>query len=205
MKRIAVLCSGGGSNLQSLMDSIDAGVVQGEICLVIANRKSAYALERARQRNIPAIFLSRKEAGSIQAMDEQLCALLAEHEIDLVVLAGYLAILGDKTLSTYKGRILNIHPALLPSFGGMGMYGHHVHEAVLEYGAKVSGATVHYVTGEVDGGPIVMQRAVDVLPQDTPDALAARVLCAEHQILPAAVALHCADKLTITGNKVVLS
>lgn len=203
MIRIAVLCSGGGSNLQALLDACDAGLIRGTVSLVLSNRKSAFALERAAQRNIPAHFVSKKAAGSDEAFDLAVTRHLQEENIDLVVLAGYLAILGPRMLDAYQGRILNIHPSLLPAFGGMGMHGHHVHEAVLAYGAKVSGATVHYVTGEVDKGPIVMQRSVEVLPDDTPDSLAARVLTVEHQILPASVALHCAHKISITGNKVI--
>lgn len=205
MKRIAVLCSGSGSNLQSLMDAQDAGTLFGSIELVLANRRSAYALERAKQKGIEALFVSKKRAGSAEAFDAEICSILKERNIQVVVTAGYLAILGEKVLSAFQGSILNIHPALLPSFGGMGMYGHHVHEAVLESGARVSGATVHYVTGQVDGGPIILQRAVDVLQDDTPDTLAARVLSVEHQILPAAVALHCQDRLHIQGNRVMIA
>ncbi len=204
MKRIAVFCSGGGSNLQALIDAAAGGRLNGQIALVLANKRSAYALERARLAGIPAKFISKKNAGSVEAFDALTYEELRSNGIDVIVTAGYLQILGEKTLKAYRENIINIHPALLPSFGGMGMYGHHVHEAVLESGARVSGATVHYVTGEVDGGPIILQRAVDVLQDDTPDTLAARVLSVEHQLLPAAVALHCAGRLSIRGKRVMV-
>lgn len=204
MTRIAVFCSGGGSNLQALLDAQANGLLGGgEIALVVGSRKSAYALERARQAGVEAVFLSKK--ADPDSYDERMLALLEGRDIGLIVLAGFLGILGDKTLAAYGGRILNIHPALLPSFGGMGMFGHHVHEAVLAAGCKVSGATVHFVTGGVDEGPIVMQRAVAVLEGDTPDALAARVLSVEHRILPASVALFCRGRLTIEGNRVIVA
>ena len=201
MMRIAVFCSGGGTNLQSLLDAQAKDTLGGgEITLVLASRKSAYALERARAHGVEGIFLSKK--ADPDTYDERMLALLRERGIDLIVLAGFLGILGEKTLRAYQGRILNIHPALLPSFGGMGMYGHHVHDAVLAAGCKVSGASTHFVTNGVDEGPIVMQRAVAVLEDDTAETLAARVLSVEHQILPASVALFCRGRLTIEGNRV---
>ncbi len=201
MTRIAVFCSGGGTNLQAILDAQGRGeLCGGEVVLVIANRRSAYALERARLASTRAVFLSRKADPA--TWDERTLALLTDADIDLIVLAGYLSILGEKTLSAYAGRILNTHPALLPSFGGMGMYGHHTHEAVLEAGCKVSGATVHFVNAGVDEGPIVAQRTVPVLEDDTAETLAARVLTVEHQILPGAVALYCAGRLVIEGKRV---
>ncbi len=200
MTCISVLCSGSGSNLQALIDGCGEGRIAGEIALVIANRRSAYALERAAQHGIRAVFISKKEDPS--SYDERMLKLLEECGTELLVLAGFLSILGPKTLAAYEGKILNIHPALLPSFGGVGMYGHHVHEAVLAAGCKVSGATVHFVTSGVDEGPIVMQRAVDVLEGDTAETLAARVLSVEHQILPAAVDLFCRGRLSVDGKRV---
>jgi phosphoribosylglycinamide formyltransferase-1 len=201
MTRIAVFCSGGGTNLQALLDAQRDGLLGGgEIVLVVTDRRSAFALERARAAGVEAVFLSKKADPA--TWDSRMVMLLLERDIDLIVLAGYLSILGSGVLSVYARRILNTHPALLPSFGGMGMYGHNVHEAVLAAGCKVSGSTVHFVEAGVDEGPIVLQRAVDVLEDDTPETLAARVLVVEHQILPAAVALYCRGKLTIVDKRV---
>lgn len=194
-KRIAVLCSGGGSNLQAVLDAIDAGEILGEVVLVASNRKSAYALERAQKKHIEARFLSRKELG--ERYDDVLLELLQAARVDLVVLAGYLAIVGPQVVSAYRGRMMNIHPALLPDFGGMGMYGHHVHEAVLKSGVEKSGATVHFVDEKADHGPIIAQREVPVLPGDTPDSLAARVLLEEHILLPACVKAFCEGKIRV--------
>lgn len=198
--RIAVLCSGGGSNLQAILDAIDAGRIQGEVRLVVANRKGAYALERAGRQGIEARFLSYREHGD-QA-DAVLLGWLREARIELVVLAGYLAIIGPELVAAYRHRMMNIHPALLPSFGGIGMYGHHVHEAVLAYGAKLSGATVHFVDEQADHGPVIAQRAVPVLPEDTPDTLAARVLSVEHALLPDCVAAYCQGKIRVDERRV---
>jgi phosphoribosylglycinamide formyltransferase-1 len=202
--RIAVLCSGGGSNLQALLDAIDAGRVNGQVRLVLANRSGAFALQRARDRGISAVFVSRKEAGGEAAFNARMLALLRQAEIDLVVLAGYLPMVGPDIVSVYRHRILNIHPALIPAFCGQGMYGHHVHQAALDYGVKLSGATVHFVDEQADHGPIVAQRAVPVLPGDDTQSLAARVLAVEHQLLPESVALFCAGKLRVDGRRVVV-
>ncbi|MDR3051241.1 MAG: phosphoribosylglycinamide formyltransferase [Oscillospiraceae bacterium] len=204
MTRIAVLCSGGGSNLQALLDAIDAGRVNGQVRLVLANRSGAFALQRARDRGISAVFVSRKEAGGEAAFNARMLALLRQAEIDLVVLAGYLPMVGPDIVSVYRHRILNIHPALIPAFCGQGMYGHHVHQAALDYGVKLSGATVHFVDEQADHGPIVAQRAVPVLPGDDTQSLAARVLAVEHQLLPESVALFCAGKLRVDGRRVVV-
>ena len=204
MKRIAVFCSGSGSNLQSILDACDQGHVKGEVVAVFANRSRAYALERARERGIQARFLSKKKAGSDEAYDEIVLENLNSVKPDLVVMAGALIILGPKTLKAYEGKIINIHPALLPAFGGMGMYGIHVHEAVVASGVRVSGATVHFVNGEVDGGPIILQGVVPVRQEDTPEALQERVLNMEHRILPEAVRLFCEDRISIQGKKVMI-
>lgn len=193
--RIAVLCSGGGSNLQAILDAIDAGEIPGQVVLVLSNRKGAYALERARAKGIEARFLSRKEVG--ERYDDVLLEALQAAVVDLVVLAGYLSIVGPQVVAAYRGRMINIHPALLPDFGGMGMYGHHVHEAVLASGVPKSGATVHFVDEKADHGPIIAQREVPVLPGDTPDALAARVLQEEHKLLPDCVKAFCEGKIQV--------
>ena len=200
--RIAVLCSGGGTNLQALIDAVQAGRIDGEIVLVLANASKAYALERARQNGIEAVFVSKKNAGSVEAYNDQLLSHLQRVNAGLVVLAGYLPIVGEQIVRAYDHRIINIHPALIPSFCGVGMYGHHVHEAVIRAGVKLSGATTHFVDEQVDHGGIIMQRSVPVLEGDDADTLAARVLTVEHQILPESVALYCAGKLRVDGNRV---
>lgn len=181
--RIAVFVSGGGTNLQALIDAEKAGKIKsGKIALVMSNKKDAYALERARQNGIEAAFLRRRDFA------EKLEPLMRAHDIDMIVLAGFLCILPEEFTKLYEGRMINIHPALIPSFCGEGMYGLHVHEAVLARGAKVTGATVHYVNEICDGGEIISQKAVRVHKGDTPEALQLRVMQqAEWKILPAAV------------------
>ena len=200
--RIAVLCSGGGSNLQAIIDSVEAGRIDGEIVLVLANASKAYALERAKNHGIPCEFVSKKQAGSSEAFNDILLEKLQRAKADLVVLAGYLPIVGAQIVRAYPHKIINIHPALIPSFCGVGMYGHYVHEAVLAYGAKISGATTHFVDEEVDHGGVIMQKSVPVLEGDTPETLAARVLTVEHEILPETVRLFCAGKLGVDGRHV---
>lgn len=200
--RIAVLCSGGGSNLQAIIDSVEAGNIDGEIVLVLANASKAYALERAKNHGIPCEFVSKKQAGSSEAFNDILLEKLQQAKADLVVLAGYLPIVGAQIVRAFPHRIINIHPALIPSFCGVGMYGHYVHEAVLAYGAKISGATTHFVDEEVDHGGVIMQKSVPVLEGDTPETLAARVLTVEHEILPETVRLFCAGKLGVDGRHV---
>ena len=200
--RIAVLCSGGGSTLQAIIDSVEAGRIDGEIVLVLANASKAYALERAKNHGIPCEFVSKKQAGSSEAFNDILLEKLQQAKADLVVLAGYLPIVGAQIVRAFPHRIINIHPALIPSFCGVGMYGHYVHEAVLAYGAKISGATTHFVDEEVDHGGVIMQKSVPVLEGDTPETLAARVLTVEHEILPETVRLFCAGKLGVDGRHV---
>lgn len=200
--RIAVLCSGGGTNLQALIDAVEAGSIDGEIVLVLSNASRAYALERAGRHGIPAQFVSKKQAGSDEAFNEVILEKLRGARAELVVLAGYLPIVGAQIVRAYEHRIINIHPALIPAFCGPGMYGRHVHEAVLAYGAKISGATTHFVDEQVDHGGVIMQKSVPVLEGDTPDTLAARVLTVEHEILPQSVRLYCAGKLGVDGRHV---
>lgn len=182
--RIAVLVSGGGTNLQSIIDAVENKILQSEIVCVISNKETAYGLERARRHNIPAYHLDPKSG----YYDEALLELLQSKEIDLVVLAGYLKILDESLVENYRGRIINIHPSLLPKFGGMGYYGIRVHEAVLAAGEKESGATVHYVDIGVDTGEIILQRSLEVLAEDTPETLQKRILAEiEHKILVEAI------------------
>ena len=186
---IAVLVSGGGTNLQALIDAQKSGIIQsGEIRLVLSNNPDAYALKRARDNHIPTAVVTKKEAGSRAAMEEQIVATLEQYRIDLIVLAGFMCILSEKFTKKYDRRILNVHPSLIPSFCGEGFYGLKVHEAALEKGVKVTGATVHFVNEIPDGGEIILQKAVKVLDRDTPQTLQARVMKqAEWIILPRAV------------------
>ena len=187
--RIAVLVSGGGTNLQALIDAQKAGIIKsGEIELVVASNDKAYALQRAAAAGIEAAVASKKELGSQSRFEEALCALMTEKDIDLIVMAGFMSILTKDFTDKYPMRRINIHPSLIPSFCGKGFYGLHVHEAALEYGVKVTGATVHYVNEIPDGGRIIMQKAVEVRDGDSPETLQRRVMEeAEWKILPEAV------------------
>ena len=193
MVRIAVFVSGGGTNLQSLIDETQKGTINGEIALVVSNRMKAYGLERARLANIEAVCIKDQD---------ELMAKLEEAKIDVIVLAGYLAIIPEMMIKRYKNRIINIHPSLIPSFCGMGYYGLHVHEAAFKRGVKVSGATVHFVSEVVDGGPIILQGSTDVSRAKSPEEMQQMVLKIEHQILPEAVRLYCDGKLEVKDERV---
>lgn len=205
-KKIGVLVSGGGTNLQALIDAEKRGELGGgKITLVIASKPDVYALERAKNNNIEGKVLPRKEYDSIADYSKALADTLEEAGIDLVVLAGFLTIFDEQVYERFSNRILNVHPALIPSFCGKGFYGLHVHEAALQKGVKVSGATVHIVTPECDAGPIVLQKAVEVRQDDTPETLQKRIMEeAEWKILPEAVKLFCEDRITVEGNKVFI-
>ncbi len=204
IKKIGVLVSGGGTNLQALIDAEAAGKLgNGKISLVISSKPGAYALERAANNGIESMVLARKDYDDIAAYSKALADALTEKEIDLVVLAGFLTIIDEQMYERFPNRILNVHPALIPSFCGKGYYGLRVHEAALEKGVKISGATVHIVTPECDAGPIVLQKAVEVKEGDTPEILQKRIMeDAEWKILPEAVRLFCEDRIIIENNKV---
>ena len=193
--KIAVLVSGGGTNLQALIDAEAGGTIRsGHIDLVIANKSDAYALERAKKADIDTAVVLRRDCGSAEAFEDAIMALIDERGVDIIVLAGFMAILSERFTSRYPKRIINVHPSLIPSFCGKGFYGLHVHEAALAYGVKVTGATVHFVNEIPDGGEIILQRAVYVQPGDTPEVLQRRVMEeAEWNILPAAVELVAHD------------
>ena len=194
MLKIAVFVSGGGTNLQSLIDECQKGTINGEITLVVSNRLKAYGLERARKAGIKAECIKDQKV---------LLERLKEEGIDLIVLAGYLAIIGEDLIKEYKNRIINIHPSLIPSFAGPGFYGLHVHEAAFQRGVKVAGATVHFVSEEVDGGPIILQQAMDVSKATSPEEMQEMVLLnIEHKILPEAVRLFCEGKLQVEDERV---
>ena len=205
-KKIAVLVSGGGTNLQALIDAEKRDELGGgKITLVIASKPDVYALERAAQNGIEGRVLARKAYDSIAAYSKALADEMESAGIDLVVLAGFLTIIDEQVYNRFPNKILNVHPALIPSFCGKGFYGLHVHEAALAKGVKVSGATVHIVTPECDAGPIILQKAVEVKQDDTPETLQRRIMEeAEWKILPEAVKLFCEDRLTVKDNKVYI-
>lgn len=203
MKNIAVLVSGGGTNLQALIDAQNDGTIKsGKITCVISSNPDAYALERARNNNIDTAVIRRKDFETFDEYDLALTELLKSKGADLVVLAGFMTILGHQVISEFENRMINIHPALIPSFCGEGYYGLKVHKAVLKKGVKLSGATTHFVTEECDAGPIIMQRAVEVKNDDTPETLQRRIMeNVEWKILPLSVELFCSDKITVKDNK----
>ena len=205
-KKIAVLVSGGGTNLQALIDAEKRGELgAGKITLVIASKPGVYALERAANAGIEGRVLARKDYDSIAAYSKALADEMTAADIDLVVLAGFLTIIDEQVYEAFPNRIINVHPALIPSFCGKGFYGLHVHEAALAKGVKVSGATVHIVTPECDAGPIILQKAVEVKQGDTPEILQRRIMEeAEWKILPEAVRLFCEDKITVEENRVFI-
>ena len=205
-KRIAVLVSGGGTNLQALIDAQQRGELGGgEIAAVISSKKGAFALERAAKAGIPGYVLSRKKFESNQAMTVALVDMLKDLNIDLVVLAGCMVIFSQELVDAYPNAIMNVHPALIPSFCGPGYYGLHVHEEAIKYGVKLSGATVHFVSEECDGGPIIAQKAVAVCADDTPEVLQKRIMeQAEWILLPQAVRAFCDDRITVEGRTVII-
>jgi len=206
MTKIAVLVSGGGTNLQALIDAQERGELgNGKITMVIASKPSVYALERAKNHGIDGTVLARKDYDSIAAYSKALADTMEAAKIDLVVLAGFLTIIDEQVYERFPNRILNVHPALIPSFCGKGFYGLHVHEAALAKGVRVSGATVHIVTPECDAGPIVLQKAVEVKQDDTPETLQKRIMEeAEWKILPEAVRLFCDGLIVVKDHKVFI-
>ncbi len=197
--RIAVLVSGGGTNLQALIDAQGKVLKSGEIVLVVANNADAYALQRAQNAGIETAVVLKKECGGQEGFEEKLMELLDSHGIDIIILAGFMTILTQRFTSHYPKRILNVHPSLIPAFCGEGFYGLRVHQAALEYGVKVTGATVHFVNEIPDGGEIIAQKAVEILPGDTPEVLQKRVMeQAEWRLLPQAAEIVCAS---IGGNE----
>lgn len=203
MKNIVVLVSGGGTNLQALIDAEKRGEIKnGKITCVISSNPEAYALERAKKNNIPSRIIERKEYSDILSYSEAMLEALRQEKADLIVLAGFMTILDEVVTKAYPYQIINVHPALIPSFCGKGYYGLKVHEAALEYGVKLSGATVHFVNEEADAGAIIIQKAVEIRNNDTPETLQKRIMeQAEWKILPRAVSLFCEDKIEIKNGK----
>lgn len=204
MLRIGVLVSGGGTNLQAVLDSIESGYIKNcEIATVVSSKDGVYALERAKKYNIPSVSIPRKSFSSVDEYDGALISHLEKHGVELVVLAGFLSILGERFNKRYENRIINVHPALIPSFCGKGYYGMIPHKKAIEYGVKVTGATVHFVELETDAGPIILQKAVYIKDDDTPEILQRRVMEeAEWEILPEAIKLYSEGRLVVEGRKV---
>lgn len=203
-KKIGVLVSGGGTNLQALLDAEKAGrLTSGTVALVVSSKPGAYALERAEKAGVATACVNRRAYESREAFEADLLKELQKHEIDVLVLAGFMLVLSDGFIRAYPDKIINVHPSLIPSFCGDGFYGLHVHERALEYGVKVTGATVHFVNEITDGGAIILQSAVAIEEEDTPETLQKRVMTqAEHIILPEAAELLCAGRLEREGRRV---
>ncbi|MGN0621764.1 MAG: phosphoribosylglycinamide formyltransferase [Porcipelethomonas sp.] len=206
LKNIVVLVSGGGTNLQALIDAQERGEIQGgKISCVISSKPDAYALKRAENHGIPSRVISRKDYSDTAAYSRSILEALNDEKADLVVLAGFMTILDETVTKAYQYKIINVHPALIPSFCGKGYYGLRVHEAALSYGVKVSGATVHFVNEEADAGAIILQKPVEIKNGDTPETLQKRIMeQAEWKILPEAVSLFCSDKIKIIDGKAVI-
>lgn len=204
--RIAVMVSGQGrgSNMQAIIDACKSGKIAGEVALVIGVKDDAPAMERAREQKVPTLAISPKAFDTTDAYDDAIFSALQESSIDLICLAGYMRVLGQKIIDAYRDRIMNVHPALIPSFCGKGMYGHHVHEAVIARGVKFTGATVHFVDEDYDTGPIILQAIVPVEPDDTPDSIAAKVLVQEHKAYTDAIALFSQGRVNVIERKVTI-
>lgn len=202
MKKIAVLVSGGGTNLQAILDACDSGIIKsGKVEVVVSSKEGAYALERAKNHGVEGIVIPKKDHPDRIEYTRKLIDALQARSIDLVVLAGFMIILDGEFTRTFENRVINVHPALIPSFCGEGFYGLHVHEAALRKGVKLSGATVHFVNEVCDGGPIIAQKAVAIEEGDTPEVLQRRIMEeAEWKILPEAIEMFCADRLTVVDN-----
>lgn len=205
VKKIAVLVSGRGSNLQTIIDSIENGSINGRIEVVISSKKDAYALERAEKHDIEGIYIGKGNYPDLDARNDRLIEILKERDVDLIVLAGYMSILNERFVKLFKNKIINIHPSLIPSFCGKGYYGSRVHKAVLDYGVKLTGATVHFVDEGTDTGPVVLQKTVEVDFNDTVETLSKKVLKIEHELLPLGVKLFCEDRLEVEGRRVRIS
>lgn len=201
MIKIGALVSGGGTNLQAIMDAIDNQGIDAKVVSVVSNKAGVYALERAKNKNIEACVISKKDFADSNSYEDALIKHFKDRNIDLIVLAGFMVILGEKFVNAFENKIINIHPALIPSFCGEGYYGLHVHEAALKAGVKVTGATVHFVTADCDAGPIILQKAVEIQDDDTPEILQKRVMeQAEWIIYPEAVRLFSENKLEIVDG-----
>lgn len=204
LKKIAVLVSGRGSNLQAIIDEIDNGSIRGQISLVIASKDAAYALERAKAKDIKTVVVSKKLYEDIEKRTNIILKELDDSGIDFVVLAGYMEILQKRLIDKYENKIINIHPSLIPSFCGKGLYGMKVHNEVYNYGVKITGATVHFVDEGADTGPVIMQDSIRISDTDKPEDIASKVLQIEHILLPKVIGLMCLDKIIVDGRRVII-
>ncbi|HZJ99470.1 MAG TPA: phosphoribosylglycinamide formyltransferase, partial [Tissierellaceae bacterium] len=202
MLNIGVLISGGGTNLQAIIDNIENGNIDGKIQLIISNKKNAFGLERGKKAGIESIHILAKDFDSSESYNLQLIKEFKDRQVDLIVLAGYLKILSSDFIKTFENRIINIHPSLIPSFSGDGFYGERVHQAVLDYGCKVTGATVHFVDEGTDTGPIILQRCIEIGQDESLETLQKKVLQVEHEILVEAVKLYCDNRIVVEGRQV---
>ncbi|HEU5299532.1 MAG TPA: phosphoribosylglycinamide formyltransferase [bacterium] len=205
MIRIGVLASGGGSNLQAIIDACARGEIDGKVVVVVSNNPKAKALDRARRAGIPAVAMHHRAFPDRDTFDAKLVEILHSYEVDLVCLAGFMRILGPAFIGQFPARIMNIHPALLPSFGGLGMYGERVHKTVLDSGVKFSGCTIHFANEAPDGGPIIVQAIVPVRDDDTVETLASRIAKEEHRLYPEAVRLFAEGRLRVVGRRVFIT
>lgn len=202
--KIGVLISGSGTNLQSIIDNIQNANIDAQISVVISNNKDAFGLTRAKEYNIKATTINEKDYSSFELFNDAIIKELKNNQVELVVLAGYIKMLSKNFIENYRNKIINIHPSLIPSFCGKGYYGLKVHQAAIDYGVKLSGATVHFVDEEADHGPIIMQKCVCVDSYDTPQTLQQKVLKIEHEILPLAIQFYCEGRINIDGRKVII-
>ncbi len=200
--KLAVLLSGSGTTLENVFEKIDSGALDAEVGCVVSSRSDAYGLERASKRDVPTAVFVRKSYPDTAAFSEDIWNEIRKYDVDLVILAGFMCLL--RIPDDFENKVMNVHPALIPAFCGKGMYGHHVHEAVLESGSKLTGVTVHFVDNEYDNGPIILQDTVPVLSEDTPDTLAERVQAKERELYPKAMQLFAEGKLSVIGRKVVV-
>ena len=202
MLKIGVLISGGGTNLQAIIDNIDSGYINGKVGLIISNKKDAYGLVRGQKSDIESLYVNPKDYESNKDYDLRLIKEFKDRDIDLVVLAGYLKILSREFIQEFQNRVINIHPSLIPSFCGDGYYGEKVHQGVLDYGCKVTGATVHIVDEGTDTGPIILQKSVELEEDETVESLQQKVLEIEHKILVEAIKLYCDNRISVVGRRV---
>lgn len=202
--KIGVLISGSGTNLQSIIDNIQNANIDANISIVISSNKDAYGLTRAKEYNIKTTAINEKDYSRFELYNDAIIEELKNNQVELVVLAGYIKMLSKEFIENYRNKIINIHPSLIPSFCGKGYYGLKVHQAAIDYGVKLSGATVHFVDEEADHGPIIMQKCVSVDSYDTPQTLQQKVLKIEHEILPLAIQLYCEGRISIDGRKVII-
>ncbi|MEJ5228874.1 MAG: phosphoribosylglycinamide formyltransferase [Pseudothermotoga sp.] len=202
--RVGILASGNGSNFQAIVDRSERGTLPAKVAVLVSDKSNAFVLQRAKNHGIPAYVIKPKEFSDQHEYEQKMIEILNQHGVELVVLAGFMRILSSKFIQAFKNRIINIHPSLIPAFCGKGFYGMTVHQAVFEYGVKITGATVHFVNEDIDAGPIIIQKPVFVCDEDTPETIAEKVHQVEHEILPEAIRLFALGKLQISGRRVIV-